>query len=74
MALSCGCTIGGGMQVTEAWLKEHYKHTFESLVVWEMIIDPKANLSNYEADGIGALRLQYMEALGKRFPGARSGR
>ena len=70
MAMSCGCAIVGGMPLTTDWLKEHYKHTFEALMVWEIIIDPNAKRSNYDADGIGELRLKYMEALDKRFPAA----
>ena len=68
MAMSCGCAIVGGMPVTTDWLKEHYKHTLEALIVWEIIIDPNSELSNFYADRIGELRLRYMEALDKHFP------
>ena len=69
MALSCGCEVSPGLPVTTAWLKEHYKHTFEALLIWELIV-LKDGLSNYDDDGIGSLRSKYIAALAKRFPAA----
>lgn len=37
MALSCGCNIQGGAPVSPETVKQHYKHTFEALLFWELI-------------------------------------
>lgn len=68
MALCCGCELRGGMPVTEELLKEHYKHTMEVVLFWELIRrpgrDPMATqkLSKARLDLIDAIDELYPEA------------
>ena len=68
MPLSCGCEIKGGMPVTQEMLKAHYKHTFEALLFWELIMqpgrDPLATIKLSEA------RINLMNAIDELYPGA----
>ncbi len=43
MSLSCGCEIRGGMPVSPETLKEHYKHTLEALMFWELLMKPSSD-------------------------------
>lgn len=68
MALSCGCEVRGGMLVSPDMLKDHYKHTFEALLFWELIMRPgrdpiaTSKLSQARIDLINAIDELYPEA------------
>lgn len=67
MALSCGCEFRGGMPVTQEMLQAHYKHTFEAIMFWEMIMqpgrDPMATLKLSQA------RIDFLNAIDELYPG-----
>ena len=66
MALSCGCQFSGGMPVTADLMKEHLKHTMESLFFWEMITrigrDPLATMKLSQA------RIDLIESIEELYP------
>lgn len=66
MPLSCGCEMRGGMPITPGILEAHYKHTFEALLFWELIMRPGAD------EELGFLltkaRINYIKALEAKFP------
>lgn len=59
MALCCGCEIHPGGPIDQRTLKEHYKHTIEVLLFWELMrqkqesevwLEGKARLSQARID------------------------
>ena len=67
MALSCGCELNPGVPITPEGMKVHYRHTFESLLFWEMIRRSGVP-QDISEDSISVRRLAYTEALDKAFP------
>lgn len=70
MTLACGCEFKGGMQVTPEMLKEHYKHTFECLLFWEMINRPGLNPLGENKLKLAQSRIDLLDAIDKIFPEA----
>ena len=69
MALSCGCEMRGGMAVPQEMVKEHYKHTLEVMVFWEMMrreSPPEDEFDNQIR--LSQARIEYFEALEIKFP------
>lgn len=69
-ALACGCEIAGGMEVTPEILKEHYKHTFESLLFWELICIPFSDPMDENKFKLAQARIDWLGAIDKLFPQA----
>jgi hypothetical protein len=72
MPLSCGCNFQAGVPISQEMLKEHYKHTLEALLFWELIIDKgkpqgKANIELSEA------RIALIDAIDTLYPSASEG-
>lgn len=68
MSLSCGCDFSGGMPVTPELLKEHYKHTRESLFLWELIRRPgRDSLATLK---FSQARIELMNAIDELYPEA----
>ncbi len=62
----CDCKIGPGLPITPQILQEHWKHTFQAMIVWDLIQDvEKGQRSTPE---LMQARIVYMEELGKIFP------
>ena len=67
MTISCGCEFVGGMALTPEKLKEHYKHTIEVILYWELIMrlgrDPLTTLrlSNARVEFLNAIEQLYPE-------------
>ena len=57
--LVCGCRMTGGMPVSEEMLQEHYQHTLQCMLYWELVMgadaDKKLKLS--------MARIAYFDAL-----------
>lgn len=70
MALACGCEIRGGMPVSAKMLQEHYKHTFECLLFWELIMRHGVDLSD-ERLKLSQARIALIEVIDALFPEAR---
>lgn len=75
MSLSCGCELRGGMEVSLEMLKEHYKHTFEALMFWELLMKPSLSPEErYKIDGpnmkLSQARIDILEAIDKLYPDA----
>lgn len=69
MPLSCGCNFQAGAPISQETLKEHYKHTLEAIIFWELIIDKgkpqgEANLKLSEA------RIDLINAIDTLYPSA----
>lgn len=69
MALACGCEIKGGMALTREEIQAHYKHTFETLLFWELMRrkdvpqdERHIKLSQARIDLIDAIEELYPEA------------
>lgn len=68
MDLACGCAIAPGLPVSQETLKLHYKHTFEALFFWELLVrlntpqdDRHIRLSQARAEWSEALEALYPE-------------
>ncbi len=76
MSLSCGCEFRGGMSVSPEMLKEHYKHTIETLLFWEMIKKPTGNEERYKIDSpnmrLSQARIDFISAIDELYPEANS--
>lgn len=70
MAFSCGCQIVPGGAVPLEVVKEHYKHTIEVMLFWELLRRPDTPPSDANID-LGCLRIQYQEAIEKLYPEAK---
>ena len=75
MALSCGCEIVGGAPVSLETLKAHYKHTLESLLFWELLVQPgKSAEEKYSIDSpnmnLSQARINLIQCLDKLYPDA----
>lgn len=69
MPLYCGCNFQGGAPVSQKTLKEHYKHTLQAVLFWELLIDRgkpqgEANLRLSEA------RIELVNAIDALYPSA----
>lgn len=67
MPLACGCDVLAGASVSLETLKKHFKHTFEVLVFWELIVRPQKPLNKNK---LIEARLAIMEAIEELFPEA----
>ncbi len=74
MSLSCGCEFRGGMSVSPEMLKEHYKHTFEALLFWEMLMKPSGNEERYNVGSpnmrLSQARIDIISAIDELYPEA----
>ena len=75
MPLSCGCEVKPGAPVTPEVLKAHYKHTFECLLFWELLMSPSQTPeARYSVDGpnmkLSQARIDIIDAIDKLFPEA----
>lgn len=69
--LSCGCELFGGAPVSPETLKAHYKHTFETVLFWELLCRP-FNPSNTDSKlKLSQARIDLINAIDELFPGAR---
>lgn len=75
MALSCGCEFFPGQPVSIETLKNHYRHTLEALVFWELLfrkpntLDKKPEPANLAKElRLSEARIQFIEAIEERFP------
>jgi len=70
MSFPCGCQVTPGAPVPPKIIKEHYKHTIEVLLFWELLQRPGTPLSGKQID-LGLLRINYQEAIEKLYPEAK---
>ncbi|MBA7472210.1 hypothetical protein ES707_07532 [subsurface metagenome] len=66
MEIACGCEVKGGMPVSPEMAKEHFKHTFEAMLFWELTRHPGDNA--LDSLPLAEARIVYIEALEARFP------
>ena len=69
MALSCGCEIVGGQPVSPKTIKEHYKHTFEVLLFWELLCRPGV-MPNEGKLKLSQARIEFINAIDELYPEA----
>ena len=75
MSLSCGCEFRGGMPISPEVLKEHYKHTLEVLMFWELIMKPSSGpITRYSIDSpnmkLSQARIDIFSAIDELYPDA----
>lgn len=70
MAFCCGCQVIPGGAVPPEVAKEHYKHTIEVMLFWELLQRPDTPPSDANID-LGYLRIKYQEAIEKLYPEAK---
>ena len=68
MAFSCGCEIKGGMAVTKAMIQAHYKHTFEALLFWEIMVRPGEDRVSEARLKLSQARIDLLEAIDELYP------
>lgn len=68
--LACGCEFRGGMAVTPAMVKAHYKHTFEALLFWELMHRSSEDPVNEARVKLSQARIDLLEAIDKLYPEA----
>lgn len=67
--LSCGCEITPGAPLSAEQLKAHYKHTFESLVLWDLILRrPRQEFPLDQEVRLSTARIEMLAAIEERFP------
>jgi len=78
MALCCGCEIHPGEPIDPRTLREHYKHTIEVLLFWELMmrespvwLEGKLRLSQARIDLLNIIDLLYPEV--RETPGNKGG-
>jgi len=72
MAFSCGCQLKAGEPISYEMIKEHYKHTMEALLFWELVfrkekdfLDQRLKLSN--------VRMKLLNIIEEMFPEVEGG-
>lgn len=69
MLLSCGCEVRAGESIDLETIKEHYKHTIEAILFWELIFRKGKDLSEGCLKLFQA-RIDLIEAIDEMFPEA----
>jgi len=70
MAFSCGCQIVPGGAVPVEVVKEHYKHTIEVMLFWELLQRPDTPPSDEKIE-LSQLRIEYLDRIEKLYPEAK---
>lgn len=65
--LDCGCDLQPGKPIQLADLKAHWRHTFNTMVIWDLMMDQNGQRSTVD---LMQARLKYFEELEKTFPEA----
>lgn len=67
MAFCCGCEVSPGRPLSEKIFREHFKHTMEVLLLWELIIRQGVDIGDKRSN-LSIARINYLEALEAIFP------
>jgi hypothetical protein len=65
--LACGCDMLAGFPVSTEMTKSHYEHTFQAMLMWEMMVRRNARLAVTDTE-LAEARIAYFVALEKRYP------
>jgi UDP-glucose 4-epimerase len=67
MAWSCGCKIQAGQTVSVEEARAHFKHTYEAIFVWEIMMRREVDLSEMKAK-LSQARADLLSAIEELFP------
>lgn len=70
MPLSCGCEMRAGSPVSPETIKAHYKHTFESVLFWELILrrGPSGDPKRQDKTKLSEARINLLNAIEELYP------
>ena len=70
MPLACGCEMRAGSPVSPETIKAHYKHTFESVLFWELILrrGPSGDLVFGDTLKLAEARIALLDAIEELYP------
>lgn len=69
MRFRCGCKVETGQPIPYETIREHYEHTMEALLFWELIFRKGQDLFD-DKTKLSEARIALMEAIDKMFPEA----
>lgn len=67
MAFSCGCEVSAGAPIPYETIKEHYKHTMEAVLFWELIFRKEHDLSDNRFK-LSEARINLLNVIAAMFP------
>jgi len=67
-AALCGCPVGPGVRWSRAQVREHYRHTWQVLILWELLMRLGEGQDVEAGIVLGNVRAQFLEVLHQAFP------